>query len=237
MLHKLLHPALMRVIRNQKKPKLILINEHPPIEKNVIYAVNHSCTHDFPIICEAIRRHTYVLAAKQRLRLTDYIGFILNGVVWVDRDDREGKRRAVEQMARLLEKGRNVCMYPEGTWNLTPSKPVLPLYWGIVGLAARTGIPIVPIVLEYREKSCYVKFGQALTVRGQDNKQDKINALEDALATLKWDIWERFPAVHRKELLGGSGTRKSGAGWRNILWRMRGGSRIMCAGGDECGRG
>ena len=93
MLHKLLYPALMRVIKSQRKPKLILINEHPPIEKNAIYAVNHSCPHDFQVTCEAIRRHTYVLAAKQRLRPADYIGFVLNGVVWVDRDDRESRHR------------------------------------------------------------------------------------------------------------------------------------------------
>lgn len=202
MLHKLLHPALMCMVKGQRKLNLILINEHPPIEKNAIYAVNHSCSHDFPITCEVIRRHTYVLAAKQRLRLIDYVCFVLNGVVWVDRNDRQSKLRAVEQMVRLLDKGENVCIYPEGTWNLTPSKPLLPLYWGIIGLAGRTGVPIVPVVLEYREDSCYVKFGQALTVKEPENKQDKINALEDALATLKWDIWEKFPTVHRKEIRG-----------------------------------
>lgn len=203
MLCKLLHPALMRAIKGQRKPKIILINGQPLIEKNAIYAINHSCAHDLPIACEAIGRHTYVLAAKQRLRLMDYACFVLNGVVWVDRDDRESKRKAVDQMARLLEKGENVCMFPEATWNLTPSKPVLPLYWGIIGLAGRAGVPIVPVVLEYREDSCYVKFGQALAVKGPENKQDKINALEDALATLKWDIWQKFPLVRRKGIREG----------------------------------
>lgn len=200
MLHKLLHPALIMIMKLQRKQELLILNEHPLVEKNVIYAVNHSCVNDMPIASEVIKRHTYVLAAKQRLRFIDYACFLLNGVVWVDRDDRQSKHKAMEQMERLLKKGRNICMYPEGTWNLTESKPILPLYWGIVGLAGNAKVPIVPLVLEYRENICYAKFGQPLTVKETEDKRERINALEDSFAALKWELWEMFPTVRRADI-------------------------------------
>lgn len=125
MLHILLHPALIRVMKLQRKQELLILNEHPKVEKNVIYAVNHSCVHDTPIASEVIKRHTYVLAAKQRLRFIDYVCLMLNGVIWVNRDDRQSKHRATKWMERMLNKGKNVCIFPEGTWNLTATFPYL----------------------------------------------------------------------------------------------------------------
>ena len=88
-------------------------------------------------------------------------------------------------------------MYPEGTWNLTPSKPMLPLYSGIVDLAKATGVPIIPIVAEYHQECCYVKFGQPLYMDKRIDKQQGIDLVSDSMSTLKWDIWEIFPVVKR----------------------------------------
>lgn len=91
-------------------------------------------------------------------------------------------------------------MFPEGTWNLSPSKPMLPLYWGIIDIAKKTGCPIVPIVLEYRGNVCYAKWGRTIYVTGRDSKQDKIKEISDILATMKWEIWELFPIVSRRKI-------------------------------------
>lgn len=73
------HPLLINVLKNQRKQlhqELYILNEYPAYTgRNVIYAVHHSCKYDFPIACEVLGVHTCVLAAKQRLRLVDYIGF------------------------------------------------------------------------------------------------------------------------------------------------------------------
>ena len=37
-------------------------------------------------------------------------------------------------MVDLLNNGANLIMFPEDTWNLTPSKPMLSLYWGIIDI-------------------------------------------------------------------------------------------------------
>lgn len=197
----LFHSLLINVVRNQRKQlnqELHILNAHPTcFGRNVIYAVNHSCKYDFPIASEVIGVHSCVLAGKQKLRLMDYIGFLLNGVVWVDRDSRESKKQAFQEMLLCVKKGLNMCIFPEATWNLTPSKPMLPMYWGIIDLAKLSECPIIPLVLEFRGNNCYAKFGEPIYCSSADGKQEKFKELEEAMATLKWDIWDTFPITSR----------------------------------------
>lgn len=199
MFRKLLHPLLLFVMKSTYPYEIRILNVPPKVPGNAIYAVNHSCCHDIPITCNVIRKHTYILVGKQRLKILDWLALVLNGVVWVDRKDKESKRQASLKMQRLLKQSKNIGIYPEGTWNLTPSKPSLPLYWGIIDIAGVVGVPIIPLALEYREKVCYVNFGQAIEVSKRFEKQEKINELEDSFATLKWEIWEMLPVKHRSD--------------------------------------
>lgn len=108
-------------------------------------------------------------------------------------------------MSDYITDGQNICVFPEGTWNLTPSKPMLPLYWGIIDIARTTGRPIIPVVLEYRAFDCYVKWGAPIYVSSKDNKQSKIDELSDEMAALRWEIWGK-EAFERLEQLRRKGT-------------------------------
>lgn len=200
-IRKLLHPLLLTLMKSQRKHELHIVTPKVPYEGNVIYAVNHSCRYDIPIASEVIERHTYVLVGKQRFEFVDKICLLLNGIIWVNRMDKQSKQKSFEQMIHLLKQGENVFMFPEGTWNLTPSKPMLPLYWGCINLAKETKCPIQPLVLEYRGNDCYVNFGELFFVKEEDTKEEKIKDLTDAFATLKWDIWEKFPMQHREDCM------------------------------------
>lgn len=74
-------------------------------------------------------------------------------------------------------------MFPEETWNLTVSKPMIPLYWGIIDIAQETNVPIIPLVMEFRKNDCYVQFGLPIYVRENDDKKNKINELTDCMET------------------------------------------------------
>ena len=190
--HKLIFPILMLMFKSINAHKIVHYNEMPKINGNVIFAVNHSCKYDVPYTCQAIKRHTYLLAGQQTLELVDRIAFHLLGTVWVDRKSKEDKKKSVSKMVALLNNGANLIMFPEGTWNLTPSKPMLPLYWGIIDISRSTQKPIVPIVLEYTKDKCYVAFGDPISISQKDDKGKKINDLADVFATLKWSIWEKY---------------------------------------------
>lgn len=204
LLFDLLHPILMTIMVNQRKQRkqgLYILKEHPICEnKGAIYAVNHSCRYDFPITSEVIGHRINVLVGKQQLDFIDRLCFLLNGVVWVDRQSYVHKKKAAKKMLKLLVNGKSICIYPEGTWNLEPSKPLLPMYWGCIDLARQSGVPIIPLVLEFKGQDCYAKFGAPIYVQNTDEKSVKFEELREAMATLKWEIWEQFPMVLRTEI-------------------------------------
>lgn len=201
-IRKAIHPALLRLMKQQRRHELHMLNPHPQVVGNAVYAINHSCRYDMPYAAEAIRRHTYVLVGRQRLNVVDRIALFLNGAIYVDRKSRPDKTIAKNKMKELVLHGKNLCIFPEGTWNLTPSKPMLPLYWGIIDIARETKRPIIPLILEYEKEDCYIKWGEPLYVTETDTKQKKIEQLSDEMASLKWDIWEMLPSLLREELDG-----------------------------------
>lgn len=194
---KIMHPLLAVLMRSQRKHRLQILNDAPHFDGNAIYVVNHSNKYDMPMASEVIKEHTFVLVGRQQLNLADWVCFRLNGVIYVDRKDRASRQNAKEAVQCRIQEGQNVCLFPEGTWNLSPSKPMLPLYWGVIDIARVTGRPIVPIVLEYRG---HARWGSIMYVSDTDSKQDKIEELSDNMATMKWKIWEMFPVIFRAEI-------------------------------------
>ena len=59
----------------------------------------------------------------------------LNGCVYVDRKSKKSTANAFEQCVEGVKSGYNMVVFPESTWNLTKSLPVLPRYWGDVKIA------------------------------------------------------------------------------------------------------
>ncbi len=180
-------------------------------DKPVIYDVNHFCFADTPIMGRIVPKRSYILAGKQRLGLSDWLYFVLNGVVFVDRKDKADTAAAKLAMSAYLHKGRSIAMFPEGTWNLTENQLMLPMKWGVIDIAKETGAQIVPVALEYDRESkwCFVRFGEAMLFSAEDSKAEAITALRDAMATMRWEFWERkglFPRavldleVDRKKL-------------------------------------
>lgn len=193
------HPLLMKAMPGRRNFSIKVLNSMPEIEGNKLFAINHSCASDAPVSSEVIKEHFYILVGKQRLELIDRIFFFLNGVVFVDRKSKKNRRKSLKRMLKVLRAGKNLAMFPEGTWNMTPSKPMLPLNWGIIELAKQTGVPIIPLILEYHPDCCYAKYGDAIYIDADADKVKEIEKLEDAMATLKWDIWEKFPVEARTD--------------------------------------
>lgn len=199
-----IHPFLLLIMKLQRilrRQKIHILNNCSNLDKKcALYVTNHSCRYDIPFACEIIGHRSNVLVGKQRLDFIDRLCFILNGVIWVDRHSSNDKKRAVQRMQELLSQGESILMFPEGTWNLEPSKPMLPMYWGCIDIARCTNVPIVPFVLEYKDKDCYVKFGAPIYVKETDEKSIKFEKLTETMATLKWEIWEEFPITKRQEV-------------------------------------
>lgn len=168
----------------------------------VIYAVNHFCFADGPIMGRVAKKRSYILAGKQRLGLSDLLYFHLNGVIFVDRKDKEDMLASKKAIGAYLKKGRSVIMFPEGTWNLSENLLMLPMKWGIVDVASEAGVPIVPVVLDYdrESKKCLACFGEAISFDKGSDKAMGIRLLRDEMATMRYEYMERRGICKRSEM-------------------------------------
>lgn len=71
--------------------------------------------------------------------------------VFVQRDDAASRKGARVQLARLLEQGVSVIVFPEGTTSHGPG--VLPFRPGPFQLAAAAGLPVVPVAVSYDDEA------------------------------------------------------------------------------------
>lgn len=120
LLKDILRPVLS-LIASFRVPYKVIIEQSCRLlsGKPVIYAANHFCFADTPIIGRIAPKRSYILLGKQRLGFSDWLYFILNGVIFVDRKDKEDTAASKLAMTAYLDKGRSIVMFPEGTWNLT----------------------------------------------------------------------------------------------------------------------
>lgn len=204
MLFKDLIRPVLSLIASFRVPYKVII-EQPCRQltgKPVIYAVNHFCFADTPIMGRITANRSYILSGKQRLGFSDWLYFLLNGVIFVDRKDKEDMVASKHAMSAYLNKGRSIVMFPEGTWNLTENQLMLPMKWGIIDIAREAGAQIIPTALEYdrEQKKCFVRFGAPMVFSPEDNKADAISVLRDTLATMRWEYWERNGTFSRKDL-------------------------------------
>ena len=114
-----------------------------PLTGPVLVAPNHPSRMDAAILLAYSPRRLYFLAAETNWNLW-WFGPICTKMGCVPVSKTHGNSGAVHTAARLLARGKAVCIFPEGQI----SKEVTILKPGIAILAATTGAPIVPIGLQ-----------------------------------------------------------------------------------------
>ncbi len=215
-LKKALYPLLKSTFslkRNLIGQKLTLINENTDTKKSnrpIIFAVNHNGKYDIEIVAEALNEHAYILMGdpEQLYRTVEGLFLSLNGVVYLEVNDKDDCEVAKKTIIKLLKNNANVMWYPEGIWNLDKNLIVLPFKFGIIDAALQSNALIVPVGLEQRGKEFYVSIGQCFDVNNykekyENSKQMYINCcnkLRDLMASELWKIWEHLGVEKRKDI-------------------------------------
>lgn len=205
-LKDLLYPFLMFLTGTKVRYRIEKLNECEVLsDKPVIYVANHGAFPDTPIMLRATGRRSYIFSGKQNLTFIDWVFFILNGVIWVDRKDKEDMVASKEALLAYLRKGQSILWFPEGTWNLTPNQLMMHMKWGVIEIARQADAQIVPVILHYDREAmtCSVKFAAPMNGVDFEDKAEAICHLRDTLATMRWDFFERQPILHRKEVCTG----------------------------------
>lgn len=200
---KIIHPIMLGLANTKIKYKVVKENKFIGIaNKPIIFAVNHSNSHDIPIACKAIKNHGYLLIGKQPLEFLDELFFKLNGVVFVDRKDKEDTKLSKEVMTSYLKRGVNLIMFPEGTWNMTDQQLMMNMKWGIIDIAKDANAQIIPVILDYdkTKKKCHVKFGDSMLVPKDKDKKEAIEELRDRMATLRWSFIDEKKIYRREDI-------------------------------------
>lgn len=157
--------------------------------KGVILAPNHASYLDPPLVGASWKGSLHFFAGSHLFE-GKILGFLLprincHPVV-------KGKERAtIRQAIDLLQQGKNIVVFPEGT--RSKDGELLELKTGVAYISFMTGCPIVPCYLEGTHsawprgskfpklfsKSLLCKFGKPLFPQGEGSREDK-----DALTAL-----------------------------------------------------
>jgi 1-acyl-sn-glycerol-3-phosphate acyltransferase len=110
-----------------------------------VYASNHVSWYDIFAIASVLPGYTFV--AKAELRKIPIFGWGAEGagIVFLARENRRSAFAAYETVAKKIEHGLNVVVYPEGTRGL--SYTLRPFKKGPFVLAIAAGAPVVPVVV------------------------------------------------------------------------------------------
>ena len=110
-----------------------------------VYASNHVSWYDIFAIASVLPGYTFV--AKAELRKIPIFGWGAEGagVVFLAREDRKSAFEAYKDVAKKIEHGLNVVVYPEGT--RSGEYALRPFKKGPFVLAIAAGAPVVPVVV------------------------------------------------------------------------------------------
>jgi 1-acyl-sn-glycerol-3-phosphate acyltransferase len=120
------------------------LGEPPPVP--AIIVANHRSYTDIPAL---LSLWPCFFLAKTEVSAWPLIGTAAkNGnAIFVKREDRESRRCAKEEISRIVASGFSVTVFCEGT--TSPGPYLLPFRPGVFYLAARDGLPVIPVALQY----------------------------------------------------------------------------------------
>ena len=177
--------------------------EELPKDGVFIYMQNHSNFYDSMILERVLKNEFYCCFASDEPRGSiQGWGFEATGVVWVNRDNKESRKKASETLIELLKEGCNLSWCPEGLWCLSENKLLLHISRGLakaaIAGAKYNKVYIVPIITTYsydiNDKVNNADVTVCKSILVTKDMDDKIltDNLEDIIWTTKWNQMEEI---------------------------------------------
>ena len=196
---KKFHPLYLKLMNlvEDKTPILVNPEKLDEISKNyfdknipVSFCANHTNSHDIPVAAKAVKEHFYVMIAKEGLTLIQKIGFLLNGPVFIKRDDKKSRKNSLLKLISAQKNKLCTLVFAEASWNVKEEKLMNKLYIGIIEASKVTGTDIVPLVFIYVGDKCYCKIGVPIKVDKNKDSRLQADELRDIMATMMLELLE-----------------------------------------------
>ena len=125
------------------------VESPPPSDaRGLLVVANHRSYLDIPVLMTQL---DCAILSKAEVAQWPVFGLAARsvGTLFVDRASAESRAATLEAVGRKLQQGETVLVFPEGT--TTPSPEVREFKPGLFQLAARMGVPVLPVALHYSE--------------------------------------------------------------------------------------
>ncbi|MFK8044327.1 MAG: lysophospholipid acyltransferase family protein [Crocinitomicaceae bacterium] len=146
-------PWVLVIVRKVWAPFILFVvgiklkvegTEHIDETQNYIIMANHTSYLDVPILLCAYPKNIYFVA-KRELIWVPFFGWMmwLLGMVFIDRSNPKRSVRSMKIAALKLKSGKNVLVFPEGTFD--DSGNMLPFKKGTFHIAVKAKMTILPV--------------------------------------------------------------------------------------------
>lgn len=205
LLRRKANPVWRRILRLCTSRK-VYVEEYPKLEKNknYIFVGNHSFDEDVISLLSTIDRNAYLLhgTTNQLEHNPIFYAVWLNGMIYVNRMQKQSRTDAIEKMKRVLRAGNSILLFPEGGYNNTENQLIMPLFSSPYILSKEMQIEVVPIIAFCKEETreIFIRAGEPMNL-GIYEKEDALAYLRDVMSTIVYDIVEEHVApIKRSEL-------------------------------------
>ncbi len=113
----------------------------------VVFVANHGSFLDIAHLTYILPGFPAFLGKASLGRVPVFGYFFRNLHVVVERGSQQGRVKALNASRRLLEKGRSLVVFPEGSINSGIQPGLAPFKDGAFRLAVESGVPVVPVTL------------------------------------------------------------------------------------------
>ncbi|MFY0600001.1 MAG: 1-acyl-sn-glycerol-3-phosphate acyltransferase [Cyclobacteriaceae bacterium] len=165
-------------------------------DESYVFVCNHLSTLDIPALFRAIP-HNLHFVAKKELKWVPFIGWYMfaNGMIFVDRSNRKKAIASLDRAGKLIKKGKDVLMFPEGT--RSKSGEMAEFKKGPFMLATKADIAVVPVSIQGTEKvlpashfelkpgKVLVRIGKPMRIKADQDIKDYITEVRAEVEELK----------------------------------------------------
>lgn len=151
--------------------------ENVNVDHSYVLVSNHQSFLDIPVLFRALIINLYFVAKKE-LKKIPFLGWYMmaTGMIFIDRSNRNKSIASLQRAAKLIQKGKSVIMFPEGT--RSKDGYLADFKKGPFMLARQADVEVLPVGISEPDGHFKVSAFRRITIEVNVGKPVGANSLE-----------------------------------------------------------